>query len=69
MMLLHHHGWVLLIGEVHNGVHPAIGEMVPDSVLKVNEAAGLHREGHHAGMAEVVPFLGGRGMDRAELIW
>ncbi len=60
---------VLRIGEVSNGIHSAIGEMIPDSILKVNEAAGLRKESRHAGTTKVVPLLGGGGMARAELVW
>jgi hypothetical protein len=43
--------------------------MVPDSVLKVNETAGLRQESRHASTTKVVPLLGGGGTDRAELVW
>jgi hypothetical protein len=59
----------LRIGEVCDDIHPTIGEIVPDSVQKVNEAAGLRKESRHAGTTKVVPLLGGGGMDRAELVW
>ena len=54
---------------VSDGIHPAIGDMVSDNVLKVNEAAGLRNESHHAGTTKVVPLLLGWCMDRAELVW
>ncbi len=60
---------VLRIGKVSDGIHPTIGEMVPDSVLKVNKAAGLCKESCRAGTIKVVPLLGRGGMDRAELVW
>ena len=44
--------------------------MIPYRVLKVNKAANLRKESCHTGTTEVVvPFLGGGGMDRAELVW
>ena len=52
-----HLGCIFGIGEVSNGVHPTIGEMVPDSVLEVDEAADLREGGHHAGTTKVVPLL------------
>ena len=64
----HRHG-VLRIWEVGNGVHPTIGEMVPNSILKVDETAGLRKEGRHASTTEVVALLRGSGMDRTELVW
>ena len=39
----------------------AIGEMVPDSILNVIEAASLHKESRHAGTTETVPLSGGGG--------
>lgn len=41
--------------EVSDSVRPAVGEMVPDSVLEVDGAAGLCKESSHAGMTEFVP--------------
>jgi hypothetical protein len=58
-----HHGRVLRIGEIGIGVHSTPGTMVPDSVLKVNETAGLCKESPNAGTTKVVPLLGGTGMD------
>ncbi len=43
-----HHGQVLRIGKLGNGVHPTVGEMVPDSVLIVDKTAGLSVESWHA---------------------
>ena len=52
-----HRGQVFKIGEIGNGVHPTIGDMVTDSFLEVDEAAGLREEGCHAGTTKAVPLL------------
>ncbi len=54
-----HHGGALRIGEVSDGIHSAINEMIPFSVLKINETAGLSEEGRHAGATKVVALLRG----------
>ena len=66
---IRHRRFTFGIGEVSDSIHPTIGEMVPDSVLKIDEAAGLLELSRYAGTTEVVPLLRGGGMDRAELIW
>ncbi|KAI2497946.1 hypothetical protein MHU86_16552 [Fragilaria crotonensis] len=52
-----HHGGAFGIGEVSDGVHPAVDEMVPNGVLEVDETTRLGKEGRHAGTTKVVPLL------------
>lgn len=38
-----------------DGFCPAVGALVPDSVLEVDGATGLCKESSHAGMTDFVP--------------
>ncbi len=54
-----HHGEALRIAEVSDGIHSAINEIIPYSVLKIDETAGLSEEGRHAGATKVVAVMRG----------
>ena len=65
---IRHRQRVFRVWEISSRVHSAVGEVVPYLVLEVHEVVSLREGGRHAGMTVVVPLLGGRGMDRPELI-
>ena len=57
--------------EERNGVHSTIVEMVRNHILNVNMTSGLlHKKSRRANTTDnVVPLLGGAGMNRTELVW
>jgi hypothetical protein len=54
---VHHGSWDAWVGDVGNGVHPGVDEMLPDLVLEGRQVACAIELGGQSGLAMVVPFL------------
>ncbi|KAI2503665.1 hypothetical protein MHU86_10789 [Fragilaria crotonensis] len=64
-----HQQLILGVGKVCDAVHSTVGEMIPNGVLEINEAAGRGKGCWQASAAVVVTFLRSTSVDGSELIW